>query len=124
MRARTGFTIVEVVVAMIVVSIGVLGMLGTAALVTRMLARGRWVAGASAIASSRLERLRPSACIASQRTNSADTTTIIGTAQVINSWSFTDAGNNSYRVRLITSYMTGPGRTRTDTLEATVVCIT
>lgn len=124
MRARAGFTIVEVVVAMIVVSVGVLGMLGTAALVTRMLARGRWVASASTIASSRLERLRPSACIASQRTNAADTTTIIGTAQVINSWSFTDVGNSSYRVRLITSYMTGPMRTRTDTLEAMVVCIT
>jgi prepilin-type N-terminal cleavage/methylation domain-containing protein len=124
MRARQGFTIVEVVVAMIVVSVGVLGMLGGAALVTRMLARGRWVSSASMIAVSRLERLRPAACIAAQRSNGADTTNIVGSAQVINNWSFIDAGNNGYRIQLVTSYMTGPARSRSDTLEAMVVCIT
>jgi prepilin-type N-terminal cleavage/methylation domain-containing protein len=124
MRARGGFTIVEVVVALMVVSVGVLGMLGTAALVTRMLARGRWVSSASQIAASRLERLRPAACITSQRTSGTDTTTIVGSARVVNSWSFTDAGNNSYRVQLITSYLTGPSKTRRDTLEAMIVCIT
>jgi hypothetical protein len=107
-----------------VVSVGVLGMLGTAALVTRMLARGRWVSSASQIAASRLERLRPAACITSQRTSGTDTTTIVGSARVVNSWSFTDAGNNSYRVQLITSYLTGPSKTRRDTLEAMIVCIT
>ena len=124
MRARAGFTIVEVVVALMVVSVGVLGMLGTAALVTRMLARGRWVASASQIAASRLERLRPAACITSQRTSGSDTTATVGSARVVNSWSFTDAGNNSYRVKLITSYFTGPSKARSDTLEATIVCIT
>lgn len=124
MRTRQGFTIVEVVVAMIVVSVGIVGMLGTAALVTRMLARGRWVAGASTVAFSRMERLRPAACITTQRVNGADTTYTVGNASVVNRWTFADVGNSSYRIRLVTSYMTGPGRTRTDTLEATVVCIT
>jgi prepilin-type N-terminal cleavage/methylation domain-containing protein len=124
MRSRAGFTVVEVIVALIVVSIGVLGLLGSAALVTRMLARGRWVATASVTAVSRLEQLRPAACITTQRSNGADTTSIVGSAQVINSWSFIDAGNNSYRIRLVTSYMTGPGKSRSDTLEAMVVCIT
>jgi len=55
-KNRRGFTIIEVIIAIIVLTVGILGMVTTAALVTRMIARGQRSAMATAFAARRLER--------------------------------------------------------------------
>ena len=58
-----GFTIIEIIIAIIVLTVGLLGLVTTGALVTRMLARGQRSATAAAFASRRLERMRIAGCI-------------------------------------------------------------
>jgi type IV pilus modification protein PilV len=71
-NARAGFTLVELIVAMIVFAVGVLGLAATAASVTRLMGGASRQTIAAAIGQSRLERLRASPC--STLTNGADTT--------------------------------------------------
>ncbi len=67
MNNRHGFTIIEVIIAIIVLTVGLLGLVTTAALVTRMIARGQRSAMAATYAAQRMERMRPAACIDAQR---------------------------------------------------------
>lgn len=57
-RSRRGFTIIEVMVAVLVLSVGVLSLLKTSAGVSRMTYRGRGSSRATQYAESRLETLR------------------------------------------------------------------
>ncbi len=118
-----GFTIVEIIIAIVVLTVGLLGLVSTAALVTRMIARGQRSAVASTFAAQRLELLRPSACIAAQRTNGTDSL-MRGSAWVaINNWTWIAEGNEYYRARIVTTYKTVKNRVRTDTLELGVPCL-
>src|SRR5438445_13882244 len=58
MNTERGFTIVEVIVAIIVLTVGLLGLVATSALVTRMIARGQRSNNAATFAAQRLEILR------------------------------------------------------------------
>jgi len=62
MNGERGFTIVEVLVAVLVLSVGVLALVGTAGLVTRMVGQGHRFTEASALASERVELLRAQGC--------------------------------------------------------------
>lgn len=53
-----GFTLIEVLVAIVVLGVGILALAGTSALATRMIGRGKVEAGASVAGSRRLEMLR------------------------------------------------------------------
>ncbi len=118
-----GFTIVEIIIAIVVLTVGLLGLVSTAALVTRMIARGQRSAVASTFAAQRLEKLRPAGCIAAQRTNGTDTL-YRGSAWVaINNWTWIDEGGQYYRARIVTTYKTVKNRVRTDTLELGVPCL-
>ena len=57
-KNQKGFTIIEIIIAIIVLTVGVLALVSTAALVTRMIARGQRSADASAFMARRVERLR------------------------------------------------------------------
>lgn len=61
-RARDGFTIVEIIVAIMVLSVGVLGLAATAAVVQKQMASGERQAAAAAIAQSRFDRLTSINC--------------------------------------------------------------
>ncbi len=61
MNNRSGFTLIEVMVAIIILSVGVLGLISTAALVTRMIGRGNISTKATQLAETRLEILRQQA---------------------------------------------------------------
>jgi prepilin-type N-terminal cleavage/methylation domain-containing protein len=123
-RSRNGFTLVEMLIAMIILSVGLLGLASTAALVTRMIGQGQRSAVAATFAASRMERLRPAACISSQRRAGADTLMRGGRWVAINSWSFADAGSQTYRVRVVTNSRTIKDHVRADTLEMAVPCQT
>lgn len=120
-----GFTIVEVMIAILVLTVGLLGLMGSAALVTRMIARGQRSAVASIYATKRFEELRATGC--KTRTNGSEQfyrgSTVIGR----NDWSWatiraTAYGTERYRVTLQTTHVTTQGRQRTETMEATISC--
>src|SRR2546422_11644537 len=62
MKREQGFTIVEVIVAILVLTVGLLALVTSAALVTRMIGRGQRSAVAAQYAQRRLEMLRTSGC--------------------------------------------------------------
>lgn len=121
-KNNKGFTIIEIIIAIIVLTVGVLGMVTTAALVTRMIARGQRSAQASAFAGRRLERMRVSACVPAQRSNGSDTLYRGSTWVAINNWNFTDAGNLNYRLKIVSTYKTDQNKTRRDSTETTISC--
>jgi len=118
-----GFTLVEIIIAIVVLTVGLLGLVSTAALVTRMIARGQRSAVAATFAAQRLELLRPAACIAAQRVNGTDSLQRGSTWVAINNWTWIDEGNQYYRARIVTTYKTVQNRVRTDTLELGVPCL-
>jgi Tfp pilus assembly protein FimT len=61
MHHDAGFTVLEVLIAIVVLSMGVIALAGTAALVTRMISHGRTGTEAAALLESRLETLRADA---------------------------------------------------------------
>ena len=124
MNNQRGFTIIEIIIAIIVLTVGVMGLATTAALVTRMIARGQRSAMAATYAAQRMEQLRPAACIAAQRVGGTDTLYRGSNWVASNTWSFVDEGNSYYRLRIVTTYLTDPFKTRVDTMEAGVPCLT
>ena len=119
-RNQSGFTIIEIIIAIIVLTVGVLGLVTTAALVTRMIARGQRSAVATAFGSRRLEQLRAVACTA--RANGSDTLYRGSNWVAINNWTFTDAGNQNYRLKVVTTSKTIKNRVRRDSTETTIPC--
>jgi type IV pilus assembly protein PilV len=61
-RKRTGFTIIEVIVAVMVLTVGVLGLAGAAAIVTRMMGSAEIQSDAAVVAAARFEQLRGTRC--------------------------------------------------------------
>ena len=59
---RTGFTIVELLFALVILSAGLLALHGSSALTLRMIGGGWTRTLAASVAQQRLERLRASAC--------------------------------------------------------------
>jgi prepilin-type N-terminal cleavage/methylation domain-containing protein len=120
---QRGFTIIEIIIAIIVLTVGVLGLVTTAALVTRMIARGQRSATAASFASRRLERMRAGACIAAQRVNGQDTLYRGSTWVAINTWTFTDPfGTQNYRLKVVSLYKTTQNKVRRDSTETTIPC--
>lgn len=59
---QKGFTIIELVVAIVILAIGVLGLAGTSAVVSRTLGQGTQHAQAASIAQTRFEIMRTTRC--------------------------------------------------------------
>jgi type IV pilus assembly protein PilV len=62
LKSRRGFTILEVIVAIVILSMGILGLAGTAASVTRMVGSSDRYAQATALATQRFEIMRGTSC--------------------------------------------------------------
>ena len=60
-RSDSGFTLVEVLVAIVVLSVGVMALAGSTAMVTRMIGRGKVETRVAQASSRRVEALRLSA---------------------------------------------------------------
>ena len=121
MTSQRGFTIVEVIVAIMVLTIGLLGLVTSSALVTRMIARGQRSANAATFAAKRLEILRATGC-KSEAAGKDSLTTQSGTLVATNSWVFTSATNKGWTVVDTVKYQTSKGAWRTDILESEISC--
>lgn len=115
-----GFSLVETLVALVVFSVGVLGLVAGAALTARMLTRGRQAEAAAVFAVQRAELLRASACAA--REPGTETLTRGERTLATNSWSWETGESGLHRLRVVTRFISAPGRARVDTLDTTVWC--
>ena len=120
--ARRGFTIVEVVIAMMIMTVAVLALASSFGLVSKMMTRGHNAEMASAFSMRRMDQLRLTGCTA--RPNGADTL-FRGTTNwaAINSWVWTDATGGTYRVKVTTKYRSSNGATGTNVSETSISCI-
>lgn len=125
MNSTRGFTIVEVLVAIVVLTVGLLGLVTTAALTTRMIARGQRSSMAATFAAQRMERLRLTGC--ASQVAGADTLRRGSAWVAINSWTFSNvspAGQTStWRIVLLSKYKTQANKTKTETMETSISCL-
>lgn len=115
MKSERGFTVVEVLIAVLILTVGLLGMVTTAALTTRMIAQGQRYSEASAIANERFEILRAKSC-AEMTGGSAQ----LGRFAV--SWTVTPDPANTRRQVDVTVVSPVPGGTRTDRFTTIIAC--
>ncbi|MEE8268118.1 MAG: type II secretion system protein [Gemmatimonadales bacterium] len=97
----SGFTLVEVIVAIVILSIGLMALAGATANVSRMAGYGKWNTAASQVAIMRLEAIRQ---VAYSTTPACTSTALVGGGPVsyngmVESWSI--VGTGSTRVVLI-----------------------
>ena len=125
-RNEGGFTILEIMIAVVILMVGVLGLVMTAGLTTRMMGRANRAQQAAAYASKRMEMMRASACITAQRNAGVDTL-YRGSAMIAyNTWSYTAMpyGVGSWQLQVITRWETTKNQMKSDTLEQGVACRT
>jgi prepilin-type N-terminal cleavage/methylation domain-containing protein len=121
-QAIAGFTLVEVLLALVVLSVGILALTGSSAVVNRMIGRGKIETHAALLAAQRVERLRLAAVSTSPRCVSPS---FAGGGPVWDdglrqSWTVDPAGTPR-RVRVTVSYLTIRGA-RSAVLETTIPC--
>src|SRR3989441_10160283 len=114
MKRESGFTLVEIIIAIIVLTVGLLALVTSSALVTRMIARGQRSAMSATFAAQRLEQLRVTGCAS----RSAGTDLLLRRGVPIDSSSsrWADAGNSHYRILLKRKHRPHPTARRTDRL--------
>lgn len=105
---RRGVTLVELIVAMTILSVGLLAIVGTSGAIARGLGEARGDNMAAIIAQSRFETLAGTACPSISLGSS--TTTV--TRGVTEKWTVTDAGNATLLVVDSVSWQTRKGTRR------------
>jgi len=121
-RDRSGFTLIEVLMAVVILGVGVVALAGSSATVTRMIGRGRHETTAAQVASRRLEALRAAAlsttprCTAGAFASGGPTVT----DKVTESWVVPVNGN----LRTVTVTVVHPRArgTHTDVLTTRIEC--
>ena len=112
-RGRSGFTLVELVVAIIVISIGVIGLASTAGAVSRQMGGGRRMVIAATVARARFEKMAAQNCA----TISSGSATTRG---IVESWTATP-GTVSISVLNTVTYTTTRGN-RSQTFSTRIPC--
>lgn len=117
-RGERGFTLIELTIAVTVFTIGVLGVLGASAGITRLIGIGDRIATASFYAQERFETLRSNDCatLASGSETRGGIYNLRWEVQPIFS-------GNARRINIYVAYTSRPGHTRVDTLGMSVSCI-
>jgi prepilin-type N-terminal cleavage/methylation domain-containing protein len=121
-RASRGFTLTEVLIAIVVLGIGVATLASGSGVVTRMIGRGRVETRAALAASSRMESLRLAAYGTLPRCASPSFASggPLITGGMTESWQVPTSGRVR-RVRVTVTYLTTRG-VRTAELETAVDC--
>lgn len=114
-RNRAAFTLVELIVAMLILTVGLLAMAGTAGIVTRQMGAGARQSVAAQVAESRLEWLRATACH-----SIGDSTTT--TRGVTEKWKHTVSGKSIVILDSV-KYTSAPGHTVAQAFTTSLTCI-
>jgi prepilin-type N-terminal cleavage/methylation domain-containing protein len=122
-RSERGFTIIEIMLAVVVLSVGVMALVGSSALATRMVGRGAKASQVALVAMARAELLRAYAAQTSPGCTNANVKSDSATTNGVGEkWELQGAaGDNTRDVRMMFSYRV-PGGTRTDTMMITLYC--
>lgn len=118
-----GFTLIEVLIAVTVLSIGVMALVGSSAMATRMIGRGRESTQVGQVATARAEWLRQVASSTSPPCGSPNLTDgTVASNGITEQWQVQALSPSGTRdVRMMYSY-TVPRGTRTDTMTLTLLC--
>lgn len=121
--SRAGFTIVETLVAVIVLSVGALALASSGGSITRMLSNGQRKTRAATVAATILDSLRTKAYSAIPKCSGLASGTGSGPVtaygnQYTTAWDVSGAGT-SRRIEVRVAYRVGP-RVHGDTLVATI----
>jgi type II secretory pathway pseudopilin PulG len=123
---RAGFTIVELLISIIVVTVALLAMLGSSAVNTRAITRGRNIDLAAIYAARRLELLRLTAC--STHLDSSETLMRGSDTLSTNSWRFSATNDpatgvvDGYQILLTNTTKRDGGARRQYIYEAGISC--
>lgn len=117
---REGFTIVEVLIAMIMLTMGILAMASTTGGITRMMSNGQRKTRSFAVATSVVETLRNQAKLSCAGMVGGTGSYPVG---ITSTWTVSSSGstNTSHTIRVINAYRVGP-KALGDTLYATIYC--
>lgn len=118
LRSRAGLSLVEVVVAMMVLSFGLLGLLGSAASAIRSTAETDRTVSAAYFANERMERLQALGCDAMSSGNE------VRQNSYTVEWSVSGVATSRSRdVHLTVEYPVRAGRQQRDVFERAITCL-
>lgn len=111
-----GITLIEVMVSVMMISIGALGIAKATAGMTRMLTNGDRAAGAAIEAQARMERIRSTSC------DSLSSGSDAAPSGYTLNWTVSGSGTTRV-VQLVTLYTSGGGAVKADSFVTTVACL-
>ena len=121
-RSRSGFTLVEVLIAVTVLSVGIIALAGNAAMASRMIGRGKSDTQAAQLATLKVDSLRARAYATTPRCAALVNGASAPTDHVTLSWTVTVPGSGIGRdVSVSASYQT-PRGTHTEVLTTYIEC--
>ena len=122
MRNEQGFTLAEVMIAIVLLGVGVMALVSGAAMTSRMIGRGRESTLVGQVATARIEWLRQLAASTSPACGAAalQTGSASAPAGITERWVVPNAGNPR-TVQLMFTYRVPQG-IRTDTISTTLLC--
>lgn len=120
-RSRSGFTLVEVLIAITVLSVGIVALAGNAGMVTRMIGRGKIDTRAAQLATLKMDSLRVRAYATTPRCAGLVNGAQPATNHVTLSWTVTTPAIGGRNVVVSASYNTHGG-TRTQVLTTYIQC--
>ena len=114
---RSGFTIIEVIIAITMLTVGLLGALGATAATIRVLGESDRMVTAAFQATQQLEQLEALGCDAA--TAGSDTQQGVDLRWTVAG----DATSSRRPIMLTASYLMGRGRVKVDTFEKALQCV-
>jgi prepilin-type N-terminal cleavage/methylation domain-containing protein len=120
-RDQRGFTLIEVMIAVVVLAIGVTALVGSSAVVTRMIGQGKVSTQAVQAISQRLEQLRATAVSTTPNCTALAAGSATSANGIVTTWTIT-ANGELRTIRVIVTYPT-TGGTDADTVSTILRCL-
>ena len=120
-RDSRGFTLIEVMIAIVVLAIGVTALVGSSAVVTRMIGQGKISTQAVQAISQRMEQLRATAYSTTPNCTGLAAGSATTANGVTTTWTIT-ANGELRTIRVIVNYPTTAG-TDADTVSTIIRCL-
>lgn len=119
---RAGLTIPEVLVAIVILTIGLLGLAASGLHVSALVAQSGRTVAATTFALGRLELLRAAACRGSPPPDGTAELRRESAVLATTTWASRVLADHQVGIRVVTRYTVAARRVRNDTLETVVVC--
>jgi prepilin-type N-terminal cleavage/methylation domain-containing protein len=123
-RTQRGFTLIEVMLSVVLLTVGVMALVSSSAMTARMIGRGRSSTLIGQRSSTRFDYLRQLAASTSPPCTAANFANGTNNIQdhIQESWTLTQPnGANTRLARVILSYKAA-GRTKADTVQTLILC--